>query len=93
MSATLVQGRKPARHARRIAQIEAHQAKLVQLYLRDLASDEVLREEQERLSAEKKAASRLLGGANAAAEEEVLGTLKQALEKATDPQAATYDPS
>lgn len=77
-----------ARHQRRIQEIEAHQAKLVQMYLKDLASEDALREEQARLKREKQAANRLLKAAEMTAAE-VQVPLEAALELAADPQG-TY---
>jgi DNA invertase Pin-like site-specific DNA recombinase len=82
-----IAAKEAARHQRRIAAIEANQAKLVQMYLKDLASEDVLREEQARLTREKQAASRLLKTAEATLAE-VQGPLEAALELAADPQGA-----
>jgi len=53
------------RHQRTIADIEANQEKLVQLYYSDLVFDDVLRREQERLRGERIAAQNLLSAAEA----------------------------
>lgn len=78
--------KEAGRHRRRIAEIEAQQAKLVQLYLKDLASEDVLEKQQSQLKAEKEAAERLLSGAEATAAQ-ILKPLEDALKFATDPQA------
>lgn len=80
--------KEAARHQRRIEAIEAHQAKLVQMYLDDLASEDVLRKKQAELKLEKETASRLLAAAESTMAE-VQAPLEAALELATDPQA-TY---
>lgn len=51
--------REAERHERALAQIEAKQEKLVQLYYQDLASEKVFAAEQDKLKAERRAAIRL----------------------------------
>jgi hypothetical protein len=79
--------KEEAKHRRRIERIEANQAKLVQLYYRDLVSDDVLEREQSRLKEEKAAAQRLLDVARIEAEE-VEGALDETLARATQPEVA-----
>jgi DNA invertase Pin-like site-specific DNA recombinase len=82
--------REASRHVRRIKQIEANQAKLVQLYYKDLVSEDVLEQEQTRLREEKAAADRLLRVATLEAEE-VEGALDEALRRVDKPGRAYRD--
>jgi site-specific DNA recombinase len=74
------------RHERTLRQIEANQEKLVQLYYRDLVSEEVLRKEQHRLKKERAAAERLKDAATAQATD-----LNEALEEALARIDRPYD--
>jgi site-specific DNA recombinase len=51
--------REAERHERKLAQIEAKQEKLVQLYYKDLVTEKVFAAEQDKLKAERRAANRL----------------------------------
>jgi site-specific DNA recombinase len=84
---TAIVRKEAAKHERRIEQIEANQAKLVQLYYRDLVSEDVLEREQDRLREEKEAATRLLDVASLTAGA-VEGSLEAALAAAADPQGS-----
>jgi site-specific DNA recombinase len=69
--------REAERHERTLAQIEAKQEKLIQLYYQDLVTEKVFAAEQEKLKAERRAADRLRTAAAAQ-----LGDIKEALDLA-----------
>lgn len=69
--------REAERHERTLAQIEAKQEKLIQLYYQDLVAEKVFQAEQDKLKAERRAADHLR--TTAAAQ---LGDIEQSLELA-----------
>jgi DNA invertase Pin-like site-specific DNA recombinase len=75
------------RHERALAQIEAKQEKLVQLYYRDLVSEKVFAAEQEKLNTERRAAHKLRKAAKAQIKD-VQGALDLALSRVDRPYEA-----
>jgi site-specific DNA recombinase len=81
--------KEAAKHRKHIQQIEANQAKLIQLYYKDLVSEDALEREQALLKEQETAAQRLYDVARIEAQE-IDGALDVALERADRPQVA-YD--
>lgn len=73
------------RHERAVNRIESKQAKLIDLYYRDLVSDEVFEREQAKLKSERRDADRLRREATLQTQE-VEAALNLALQRATEPQ-------
>ncbi|HTZ86660.1 MAG TPA: recombinase family protein [Solirubrobacteraceae bacterium] len=78
------------RHERVLAQIEAKQEKLVQLYYQDLVSETVFAAEQEKLNTERRAARKLRKAAKAQIKD-VQGALDLALSRVDRPYEAYRD--
>ncbi|MGH2853022.1 MAG: recombinase family protein [Solirubrobacteraceae bacterium] len=78
------------RHERTLAQIEAKQEKLVQLYYQDLVSENVFAAEQDKLKAERRAAKRLRATATAQLDD-VQDALDLALSRVQRPQEVYRD--
>jgi site-specific DNA recombinase len=72
------------RHERTLKRIESKQEKLIQLYYKDLVSEDVLEREQDKLKIERRAAERLRTSANVQTED-VEKALEQALRRVRDP--------
>jgi site-specific DNA recombinase len=81
--------RESQRHARRLKELNAEQQKLVQLYYRDLVSEDVLKSEQERIKAERAQAHRWADQA-AHDVQDVMQALDEAL-NLLDRQQIPYD--
>jgi hypothetical protein len=81
--------RESQRHARRLKELNAEQQKLVQLYYRDLVSEDVLTEEQERIKVERAQAHRWADQA-AHDTQDVMQALEEAL-TLLDRQQIPYD--
>lgn len=77
--------REAERHERALAQIEAKQEKLVQLYYQDLVSEKVFAAEQDKLKTERRAAERLRAAALVQLHD-VQAALDLALSRAENPQ-------
>lgn len=82
--------REAERHERTLAQIEAKQEKLVQLYYQDLVSEKVFAAEQEKLKAERRAADRLRSTAVAQLDD-IQEALDLALSRVDRPQVIYRD--
>jgi DNA invertase Pin-like site-specific DNA recombinase len=78
------------RHERTLAQIEAKQEKLVQLYYQDLVSENVFAAEQDKLKAERRAAKRLRATATAQLDD-IQAALDLALSRVERPQEVYRD--
>jgi site-specific DNA recombinase len=78
------------RHERTLAQIEAKQEKLVQLYYQDLVTENVFAAEQDKLKAERRAAKRLRATATAQLDD-VQDALDLALSRVQRPQEVYRD--
>ncbi len=78
------------RHERTLAQIEAKQEKLVQLYYKDLVTEDVFEREQDRLKVERRAAKRLRNTA-AAQLDDVQEALDLALSRVNRPYDVYHD--
>jgi site-specific DNA recombinase len=78
------------RHERTLAQIEAKQEKLVQLYYQDLVSENVFAAEQDKLKAERRAAERLRATATAQLDD-VQAALDLALSRVVRPEEIYRD--
>jgi site-specific DNA recombinase len=78
------------RHERTLKRIESKQEKLIQLYYKDLVSEDVLEREQEKLKAERRAAERLRTSANVQTED-VEQALEQALRRVRNPHRVYLD--
>jgi site-specific DNA recombinase len=81
--AALIQA-EAERHERALKAIEAKQEKLVQLYYRDLVSEDILEAEQEKLKTERRAAERLRHAASIQLED-VENALEEALRRVDHP--------
>jgi site-specific DNA recombinase len=78
------------RHERTLKRIEGKQEKLIQLYYKDLVSEDALEREQDKLKTERRAAERLRTSANVQTED-VEQALEQALRRVRDPHRVYLD--